>query len=201
MKALPLLARVLALGTIVSSANAAIIASGTRDIVITTDFGGVYLDVDGATITPTEGAGWDINPFFGGEGIATSPAFQAARTTIALDAPILNLTPGQTIGPSLNYLAGYAGSESHVGNGAGQFVSGVTGYIGFRLFTNENDGPFYGWMKVVLTNNGTTGLIREWAYEDSGNAITVGAGAVPEPSVICSLLLAAAGGFSRRRRK
>ena len=169
--------------------------------MITTSFDGVYLDVDAGTVVAPETAGWDINIFFGGEGIATSPDFQAARATIDLDAPILSLTPGQTVGPSLNFLTGYAGSETHVGNGAGQFVSGGTGYIGFKFFTNENEGPRYGWMKVVLTNNGTPGLIREWAYEDSGSSINVGASAVPEPSVVASLLVLGVATFGYRRRK
>ena len=200
MKAISLIARALVLGTVTAAgtSHAAIIASGLQDIVITTNFDGVYLDLDASTVVAPETAGWDINPFFGGEGIATSPAFQAARTTIAVDAPILCLTPGATVGPALNFLTGYAGSESHVGNGAGQFGSGSTGYIGFKFFTNENAGPCYGWMKVVLANDGTTGLIREWAYDDSGSSITIGL--VPEPSSIASLLLGAAVFGYRRRR-
>lgn len=200
MKAISLIARALVLGTVAAAgtSHAAVISSGPRNIVITTNFDGVYLDLDAGTVVAPETTGWDINLFFGGEGIATSPAFQAARTTIALDAPILNLAPGQTIGPSLNYLTGYAGSETHVGNDPGEFVSGSAGYIGFKFFTNGNDGPYYGWMEVVLANDGATGVIREWAYDDSGNSINIGL--VPEPSAIASLLLGAAVFGYRRRR-
>ena len=53
-------------------------------------------------------------------------------------------------------------------------------------------------MRVQLSNTGSTGLIREWAFEDSGAAITVGA--VPEPSVIASLVLGMAAFCYRRRR-
>lgn len=196
MKPLPLIALILLKGTVFSSA--AIISSGLRDIVITTNFEGVYLDVDAGATVAAETVGWDINPFFGGEAIATSPAFQAARTTIALDAPILRLTGGQTVDSSLNFLTGYAGSETHVGSGGNQFASGSEGYISFRFTTNANSGPYYGWMRFVLSNNGSSGLIRDWAYENTGSAITVGA--VPEPSALCTILLSAVGLCLRRKR-
>ncbi len=196
MKPLPLIALILLSGSAHSSA--AIVSSGLRDIVITSNFDGVYLDVDAGTTVAAEAVGWDINPFFGGEDIATSPAFQAARTTITLDAPILSLSVGQTVNGGLNFLTGYAGSEAHVGNGGGQFVSGSEGYLGFRFTTNANAGPYYGWMRVVLANDGSTGLIRDWAYENTGSAITVGA--VPEPSVYCPIALGGFGLLLRRRR-
>lgn len=179
-------------------AHAAIVASGLRDIVISTTFDGVYLNVDTGTTSGTETAGWDINPFFGGEGIATSPDFQPVRATIALDAPVLSLTAGQTVDGSLNFLTGYGGSESHIGNSAGQFAANGEAYIGFRFTTDGSEGPFYGWMRVVLSNDGSTGMIRDWAYDNTGSAITVGA--VPEPSVLCTLL-AGTGLFFLRRRK
>lgn len=53
-------------------------------------------------------------------------------------------------------------------------------------------------MRVELSNTGSPGLIREWAYDDQGAAITVGA--VPEPSVIASLALGVAAFCYRRRR-
>ncbi len=201
MKSTPLITLLLLAGTALS--NAAVIASGLRDITITSDFDGVYLDVDAGTAGSTETVGWDINLFFGGEAVGTSPAFQAARTTIALDAPILSLPTGQTVDGTLNFLTGYAGSETHVGNGAGQFASGSEGYIGFSFTTNDSSGPYYGWMKLVLANDGSTGLIREWAYENTGAAITVGstsAAPVPEPAVIYPVLLGVIGLCLRRGR-
>jgi len=181
-----------------ASSQAAIVYSGLRDITVTTTFDGVYLDVDAGTTSGTETTGWDINPFFGGEGVANSPDFQPARTTIALDAPILNVALGSTVDGTLNFLTDFGGSDSHIGNGAGQFVSGSEGYIAFKFTPNDDSGTFYGWMRVALSNTGSTGVIRDWAYETSGSGITVGA--VPEPSAFALLGLGAAG-LLRRRRK
>ncbi|MGC4017344.1 MAG: PEP-CTERM sorting domain-containing protein [Luteolibacter sp.] len=181
--------------------QAAIVYSGLRDIAITTTFDGVYLDVDAGTTSGTESTGWDINPFFGGEGIANSPDFQPARTTIALDAPILNATFGSTVDGSLNFLSDYGGSDSHIGSGSNQFASGTEGYIAFKFTPNDDSGTFYGWMRVSLSNDGSTGLIRDWAYDNSGSSIIVGSiTAVPEPSGFALLGLGAAG-LLRRRRK
>jgi hypothetical protein len=196
MKALCLILPVVAMA---SASHAAIIASGLRDIVISSTFGGVYLDVDAGVLVAEEGAGWDINPFFGGEGIANSPAFQAVRLTVNVASPVLNLAFGQTVSGSSTFAAGYAGSDSHIGPGPSQFDSGGEGYIGFKLTTNANSGPYYGWIRLVLANDGSTGLIRDWAYDDSGSAITIGA--IPEPSVPgLSILGATAFCFRRKRR-
>lgn len=182
-----------------SSVPAAVITSGLRDIVITNNLDGVYLDVDAGTSSSLETVGWDINPFFGGEAVANSPAFQPARTTIVLDAPILRLGPGQVVDGTLNYLSGYGGSETQVGNGVGQFANGVEGYIGFRFTTNASVGPYFGWMRVVLSNDGSTGLIRDWAYENTGSSITI-PNAVPEPSAFCVMALGAFSLCLRRTR-
>ncbi|MEO5712284.1 MAG: PEP-CTERM sorting domain-containing protein [Luteolibacter sp.] len=185
-----------------ASSQAAIVASGIRDLVITNTFQGIYLDVDAGSVVAEEATGWDINPFFGGEGLANSPSFEPVRATVAVSSAIVNLAAGQTVDGTSTFATGYAGSGTHVGNGLSQFVSGGEGYIGFKLVTDANEGPYFGWMRVSFSNDGSTGMIHEWAYENSGSAITIGAGAaaVPEPSVVCSVLLGVAG-FCFRRRK
>ena len=201
MKPLFLLIPIAALA---STSHAAIVTSGLRDIVITATFTGVYLDLDGGGggLVAEEATGWDINPFFGGEGIANSPSFHPVAATLVLDAPVLNLTLGQTVnGASVfasTYPGGYSSSATHIGTNPGQFISGSEGYIGFNFTPNGGGGPLYGWMRVELSNTGSTGLIREWAYENSGAAITVGA--VPEPSAALSLLAGMAAFCYRRRR-
>ncbi|MES2923538.1 MAG: hypothetical protein V4819_18425 [Verrucomicrobiota bacterium] len=194
------------LSLLVAQSHAAVIYSGLKDFIITTNFDGIYLDVDAGNLVAIDTVGWDINPFFGGEGIANSPSFHPVAATVALDAPVLNLTSGQTVdGSSLfasTYPGGYSSSAIHVGNSAGQFVSGSEGYIGFSITTNDSLGPYFGWMRVVLANNGSTGLIRDWAYEDSGLGITTGTAtsAIPEPTVL-TLGLVCAAGFTLRRRR
>lgn len=200
MKSIPHVALLLILGS--TASQAAIVASGLRDLVITSDFAGIYLDIDGGGLVAEEATGWDLNAFFGGEGIANSPNFHPVAATVTLDSPILNLTPGTLVNGSnifsSTYPGGYSSSDSHVGNSAGQFNSGSEGYIGFMFTTNDSSGPLYGWMRVGLSNTGNNGLIREWAYEDSGAGIAVGA--VPEPSVICSLIAGVVMFCPRRRR-
>lgn len=184
------------------TSHAAIIYSGLKDFTVTNNFDGIYLDVDAGNLVGINAVGWDVNPFFGGEGIANSPAFQPVRTSAALYAPVVNFAPGQTVGATSMFGSGFNGSGdpvSHVGTGLGQFVSGAEGYLGFKLTTNASAGPFYGWMRVVLSNTGTTGLIRDWAYENSGSDIVISA--VPEVSYATLPLICVASLALRRRRK
>lgn len=178
------------------SSQAAIVYSGLKDFVITNNFTGIYLDVDAGTLVGVEAAGWDVNFFFGGEGIANSPAFQPVRTSSALYAPVVSLAPGVTVGPSSVFGSGFNGSDSHVGISSGKFNSGVESYLGFKFTTNASAGPLYGWMRVVLSNTGSTGLIRDWAYEDTGSMVVV-----PEVSYATLPLVCAGSMLLRRRRK
>lgn len=187
----------LAAGLLLASApaaHAAFFYSGLQDIAIPTNLDGVYLDLDTGTTSTSSFTGWDINPFYGGYAIANSPAFQPGRVTTAVDSVVLNLAAGTTTGPSAFSVATtFAGSEGHLGNGAGQFASGTEGYLGFQFTPDGGSVPYYGWMRVVLTPNTTGGLIRDWAYQTDGTAMTVGSmGTVPEPehtAVVVGVLL------------
>ncbi len=199
MKIIPIL---LSLSMLVAHSHAAIIYSGLRDFDITTTYDGIYLDVDAGTLVGIDEAGWDINPFFGGEGIANSAAFQPVRTSSALYAPVVNLSAGQKVGPTSMFGSGFNGSGepvSHIGSLPGQFVSGTEGYIGFKLTTNASAGPYYGYMRVVLSNTGAPGMIRDWTYETSGSEITISA--VPEISYSTLPLICAGSMLMMRRRK
>jgi hypothetical protein len=85
------------------------------------------------------------------------------------------------------------------------FTSGTTEYIGFSF--QHNSIICYGWAEITITANAGgygTFTINDWAYEDTGAAITVGnTGAVPEPAETAiglgALALGAAG--LRRWRK
>lgn len=93
--------------------------------------------------------------------------------------------------------------------GFGNFVSGVPGLAGIAIIGqgslhNQTD---YGWIRLVYTNNSTTGLpgtleAIDWAIQTDGEAI--GAGYVPEPGTMAlGLLACGAAGIAalRRRRK
>lgn len=171
-----------------AQSHAAIIYSGVLDIPIPTTLDGVYLDLDSGTFSASEMAGWDINAFFGGEAVANSPAFQPVRSTAANDSPLQNLASGVTVDLSSIVSSGFAGSETHIGNSPGQFTNGVEGYIGFHFVPIGEMDPVFGWMRLVLNNDGNPGLIRDWAFDDSGAAIQVAA--IPEPSALLAFSMA-----------
>jgi autotransporter-associated beta strand protein len=162
----------------VGDAGAAIVYSGEKNIGITSDFNGVFISVTAQqSSTPANGL-WDLNPFFGGLGIANSPGFQPVRSGAGNEAPILALTFGASVGGSLTYSSGSGGSgaeddSGHLGAGAGQFTDGQTGYLGFKLLSGTDVS--YGWMRVNLTSNGETGSVIDWAYDNSGSPILTGA--------------------------
>ena len=152
-------------------ARAAVIYSGFQNLEIPTTFDGIYLDIDTGITGTSEAAGWDINPFFGGSGVANSPAFQPDRTGTGNSDPIFRITVGATVNDARLFSTNYGGSQTHLGP---QFTDGMEGYLGFRFETNANAGPYYGWMRVTFTGNTAGAVIKDWAYEDSGGAIVTG---------------------------
>ena len=167
-------------------ASADVIYSNLQNITIPATYDGVYLNVEtGAWNTDMFApvAGWDINPYFGGSVLFNSPDFQPVRSgTGNLDA-VLNLSAGTTVGSGSIFSTflqgpgginpggpGYGGSQTHMGNGTGQFPSGTEGYFGFRL-----NGTNYGSMRVVFTNNTSGAVIKDWAYDTSGASVQAGA--------------------------
>ena len=153
---------------------AAVIYSGLQNISIPTSFDGVYLDIDTGVTGTAEFTGWDVNPFFGGVGVANSPAFQPVRTGTANSAPILRLNVGDVIDSGRLYSTGYGGSDSHLGAGSNQFGIGQEAYLGFKFTTNASAGPYYGWMRVSFTANTSGAVIKDWAYETTANSVTAG---------------------------
>lgn len=183
--------------------HAAVIYSGPQNIAIPTGFDGIYINIDNGATGVSSFTGWDLNPFFGGAGIANSTAFQPARTGTDNDDPILRLTVGDLVDSSRFFSTGFGGSgdpDPHLGTGAGQFTSGQEGYFGFRFTTDSSSGPYYGWMHVLLTSNTSGGLIYDWAYDNTGSPITI-TGAVPEPGRAALLALGLLGCIARRRRR
>ena len=104
------------------------------------------------------------------------------------------------------------GSSAFVPNinrSSGQWVSGVTGFAGFRFQTNTNSSTAqinYGWlelrMNMSVDNYPDSVTLLAGAYDDSGLPVTTPS-ATPEPGAAGLLLLAmgAAGVTALRRRK
>lgn len=167
---------------------------GEVNIDIPITHNGVYLDFtdtnDAAayTFSTAEPANWDINFFYGGAAVGTSNTFFPVLASTATNSAVLNLTPGTVVGPTSDLPSGYSGSSTHMGTGSQQFESGTSGYIGFILNPGVDD--YYGWMKLTLNDDGSTGTIHDWAWETSGGSIEIGA--VPEPSnvaLLCGLVV------------
>lgn len=162
--------------------QAEILFSGRQDISIPQNFDGVYIKVDlpQPTHVVSNAGDWHLNPFFGGIGIANTPAFQPVRSGTGNEDSIIRMDATSVIGGSATFAAdldwGGSGAEDesgHLGSGILQFADGKAGYLGFRL-DSGGGVPLYGWMRVVLTANGN-GVIQSWAYDDSGASILAGA--------------------------
>ena len=85
----------------------------------------------------------------------------------------------------------------------------VPTYIGFGIDdTADSVGTLYGWAQIMFTNNGVAGGpltldIIDYAYDDTGAAITAGdtgATAVPGAGGLVALACGAAGLRRRRNR-
>ncbi len=199
MNSIPLLG-LLAAGLVAAAdhADAAIVYSGEMNISIPTDFDGVFIDLDGMTSGNTPIAGWDINPFFGGSVISTSVDFHPVAESVVSTASILRLDAGTEVNGALTFAASPGGSSTHMGPGTNQFVEGVESYIGFSFTTNDSSGPYFGWMRLEVTANNPGGVVRDWAFDDSGDPIEVGV--IPEPSALFLAAFAAPLLVRRRRR-
>jgi hypothetical protein len=177
-------------------ASAALIYSGVMDIIIATTFDGVYIDIDGMTSGTTPEAGWDFNPFFGGSVFAYNDTFQVVSLGTDNTSAAEQLGIGTVVDGTLVFNTSPGGSSTHIGGDPNQFAPNVEGYIGFSFTTNDASGPYYGWMRLVVTANEPGAIIKDWVYDDSGAPVTIGV--IPEPSSL--LLLALAPLLIRRRR-
>ncbi len=134
-----------------------------------------------------------INMYRAGGGTdAMSAIHNLGLNTVIDGSPIGGAQPldAPAFGGSGAYPADpYMGVQSH------EFTNGVDGYIGFVL--DETSNPLYGWMRVELHDDGTPGLIKEWAFSDSSILV----GQIPEPSVPVLVVIATGTLALRRRRK
>src|SRR5690606_5732159 len=121
--------------------------------------------------------------------------FRAATSGGAL----VNLAPGANVAEWAQFNPGPINSifyDGSLSNTVG-FTSGNTGYIGFQF--NPGGTVLYGWAEVVLTNGSGSFEVVQWAYEDSGNTIQIGA-TIPEPKTVATGLgLLALGSAGIRR--
>ena len=172
-KHLPLAAALLA---VASPASADVVWSGPVNLIINSDFNGLYLNVLTGAYNTTGGGGgtveggWHINPY-GSNGLYW---FQSTSNGVGyLKAPgstaLANVAVGTLIDGSSTYGTGGASTNLTL-NG--------TSIVGFR-FTLDG-GTHYGWFRVSLSDTyaGQPRSIVDWAYESTVGA-PIAAGALP----------------------
>ena len=113
----------------------------------------------------------------------------------------LNLAAGRQWGPSTDRVLMTSSNYSAftIGN-----LFGAGNFIGFR-FQGDTGQTLYGWAELSLDEAARSMTIDQWAYEDSGNSISVGqVSAVPLPPTFLTMLSGlalGAGGLLRGRQQ
>jgi len=183
---------------VAGGAQAAIVYSGVVNISIPVNIDGVYMNlVTGATGTAGGSvAGWDINPYSASaltwfNAVGTGMVRGVGGSTSLVD----NLAPGYLISSTSPNYGG--GSSESTGPTAFVFNSS-NNIVGFRFLNETTGATNYGWARINLGASfiDPARKIVEYAYDDSGAAIT--AGTIPAPGAIA--LLGLAGLAGRRRR-
>ena len=215
MRSLSILTLVASLALFGEARAAVVYYAPVGGIPIPNTTAGVSVDLEtGASSNAVAGlVGGDANFFLGGsrvsndgDELAPTATWQPVRSGTGNTDAILNLAFGTTIdGSTPSYSTGFGASgqvNSHMLGGAG-FTDGVSGYLGYSLVIDDPGNPgnpltVYGWARVTFEDNDGTGILHEWAYEDTGAAINVGV--VPEPSGVMLVMLGSVIGLLRRRR-
>jgi MYXO-CTERM domain-containing protein len=119
----------------------------------------------------------------------------------------LALAPGFVVGPTLTQGAFANDLLLLEASTQGNFAS-TTGYLGFRFDQDfDGHGGFkYGWAKARAENDGALNqgvrlILFEWAWDDSGAPIAVGATPAPPTALLTLLGLGALGVAAYRRRR
>jgi hypothetical protein len=192
MKQLTLISHLLPLFAMMPAA-AAVVYSGPRNLSVTYDFGGLYLNPATGSTTPNEAIEPMINLFFGGVGIGTNDLL---RPVISGGDQVANLATGAMVDGNNGFAVGYNGSSSHVGPALDQYQIGIPGNLGFAMQTTLGGPTYYGWMQVVINNTGA-GTVVDWAYENTSDT-AIAVGAIPEAESMMLVMLGAAGIILRR---
>ena len=192
-------------------ADAAVIYSGVQNIALTNGPLGLYINLVTKTSAGNQAGspGWDLNPYVN----APNPFFgmynASAGTDVKSSAPgagagdVGKLAAGTLIGPASTFIA----AKSTFMNDAtlGDWQGAGAGYMGVKFVeTGVNGGqPMFGWVQFSknagVPSGDPTGItIVDWAYDNSGAAIS--AGNIPEPSSLARLAVGAIGLGVRRGR-
>jgi len=199
-------------------AGAAIVYSGTQNVVVPATLAGSYFNlVTGTGGTTSAFAGWDINPYRGSaQGGSTrlylkQTAGQLTRVVVnaAADTGPLPLAAGDTI-DGTRTLSSVNGFLVTTTPPPGTAQSGGTFLFGLQFFNETTLAQNFGWIRMninspVPASGGNLLTLVDWAYENTGAGITAGAtgagGVTPEPGTLGTLAAGAVGLLSWRRRR
>ena len=177
------------------AASADVVYFGDQNLIISSSFNGLYLNVLTGAYNTTGGGGstveggWHINPY----GVTGLSWFQNSANGVGYlkdgTVPLANLSVGALIDGSGTFSGGGASTNLTI-NG--------TSIVGFR-FTLDG-GTHYGWFRLSLSDSyaGQPRSIVDWAYESVAGA-AIDAGAIPAPGAVALLGLAGLAGSRRRR--
>lgn len=191
------------------SADAAIIYSGTVDLIVTNDQPVAFdLDNDGT----------DDYEFLFGNNEKTKPS---VRTTDFKGVNGINLVFAQDTAHTLpvtpaglsidsSFAAGLSNAYTETWfyqnwdkNAYGNWYDGsetVTGYVGFAIPRDGGTDYNYGWAQFSVNVDGKFMELHDFAYETDLNTAII-TGAVPEPTSTALLLTGAAGLLALRKRR
>ncbi len=188
----------LALLAMVPLARGAVIYSGVQNLSVPQSPDGLYLNVHSGATAGGQPGSWNtspwLNPFFGGVYIATDDLLLPVITGAD---QIVNLAAGTMIDGSSTFASAESGSTTHLGGGPLQFQLATPGYMGFAFQQNVGGPLYYGWLQLTI-NNGSPGIIHDWAYESiAGVGIVTG---IPEPGRALLLFFGACIALINRKR-
>ncbi len=187
----------------IPAAKATLIYTEAPDTTVTTASTPIYVDFGTGGSTGAIGlsnfAGVDFN--IQDRYTTDIPkVFLYGTTKVATSSgSVVNFAAGSVIDVS-TYFTSSNSPLNNNGNNNAHWAAGTEGYIGFSF--NGGSGTVYGWAHVSY-NSDKSITVYDFAYEDSGGAITVPGSPIPEPSTtvtLAGLVAGAAAVYTKRRR-
>ncbi len=185
------------------SSNADIVYSGVVSILVPATTAGVYLNVVTGVnnVSPGLAPGWDVNPYGSTSLIFFNPGAPAGGVYVVDAAGGTSATAPDNLplGFLISAANGY-GSGTGESTGATAFLlNSSNNYVGFRFTeaTLNGGAVTYGWFRLQIGATITDRSIIGYAYENTAG-MGIPAGAIPEPTTLGLLGLAAMGALGVR---